>query len=306
MNHNHFIVPPGKRIALRHFDPGFTSHFESEEDAAAKLQKDAGKLAKYQDLLYAQGTYALLVILQGMDSAGKDGTIRHVMSGVNPQGTQVHSFKAPSAEELTHDFLWRSGQVLPERGRVCIFNRSYYEEVLVVRVHPRLLEAQRLPPRAKGTHFWRDRFDAINEFEKHLVMNGTVILKFFLHLSRAEQRRRLLARIDNPEKNWKFSLGDVQERSYWDEYMNAYQDALNHTSTRWAPWYVVPADHKWFTRVAVADVIVSRLKSLKLAYPPLSSAARRSLLRARKLLEADYEGHPAARTRLAKAQGRGS
>jgi len=287
MNHSHFIVPPGKRIRLKDFDAGFTSHFESEEDAAAKLQEDTGKLAKYQDLLYAQRTYALLVILQGMDSAGKDGTIRHVMSGVNPQGTQVHSFKAPSAEELDHDFLWRDTKVLPERGRVCIFNRSYYEEVLVVRVHPQLLEAQRLPPGALAKRPWKQRFEAINNFERHLVGNGTIILKFFLHLSRAEQRRRLLARIDAPEKNWKFSPGDVKERAHWDDYMSAYEDALNQTSTDWAPWYIVPADHKWFTRTVVADVIVSRLKSLKLAYPGLSSAGRRALLKARKLLEAD-------------------
>ena len=287
MNHNHFIVPPGKRIRLKDFDAAFTSHFESEEDAAAKLQEDTGKLAKYQDLLYAQRTYALLVILQGMDSAGKDGTIRHVMSGVNPQGTQVHSFKAPSAEELDHDFLWRTTKVLPERGRVCIFNRSYYEEVLVVRVHPQLLEAQRLPPGALAKRPWKQRFETINDFERHLVGNGTIILKFFLHLSRAEQRRRLLARIDTPEKNWKFSPGDVKERARWDDYMNAYEDALNHTSTDWAPWYIVPADHKWFTRTVVADVIVSRLKSLKLAYPGLSSAGRRALLKARKVLEAD-------------------
>lgn len=287
MNHSHFIVPPGKRIRLSDFDAGFTSHFESEEDAAAKLQKDTGKLAKYQDLLYAQRTYALLVILQGMDSAGKDGTIRHVMSGVNPQGTQVHSFKAPSAEELDHDFLWRSTKVLPERGRVCIFNRSYYEEVLVVRVHPQLLEAQRLPPGALAKRPWKQRFETINNFEKHLVSNGTILLKFFLHLSRAEQRRRLLARIDTPEKNWKFSPADVKERAHWDDYMNAYEDALNHTSTDRAPWYIVPADHKWFTRTVVADVIVSRLKSLKLAYPQLSSAGRRALLKARKVLEAD-------------------
>jgi PPK2 family polyphosphate:nucleotide phosphotransferase len=287
MNHDHYIVPPSKRIRLKDYDPGFTSHFESEDEAAAKLREDVGRLAKYQDMLYAQNTYGLLVILQGMDTAGKDGTIRHVMSGVNPQGTQVHSFKAPSPEELDHDFLWRTTKALPRRGEVSIFNRSYYEEVLIVRVHPKLLEAQRLPPTADGKRVWKHRFDDINHLEEYLVRNGVVILKFFLHLSKAEQRRRLLARIDTPEKNWKFSLSDVKERGYWDDYMSAYEDALSHTSTEWAPWYVVPADHKWFTRTVVADVIVSRLKALKLSYPQISSADRRNLLKAKKQLEAE-------------------
>jgi PPK2 family polyphosphate:nucleotide phosphotransferase len=289
MNHDRFIAPPGKRIRLKDYDPGFTSHFESEDEASAKLAEDVGRLAQYQDILYAQNTYALLVIFQGMDTAGKDGTIRHVMSGVNPQGTQVHSFKAPSAEELNHDFLWRCTKALPERGRVCIFNRSYYEEVLVVRVHPELLQAQRLPPEADGNRVWKHRFDDINHFEKYLVRNGIVILKFFFNLSKAEQRRRLLARIETPEKNWKLSPDDVKERSYWDDYMNAYEDALNHTSTEWAPWYIVPADHKWFTRAVVADVIVDGLKSLKLRYPQVSAADRRWLLKARKLLEAEAD-----------------
>jgi PPK2 family polyphosphate:nucleotide phosphotransferase len=289
MNHDRFIVPPGKRIRLKDYDPGFTSRFESEDEASAKLAKDVGRLAKYQDILYAQNTYALLVIFQGMDTAGKDGTIRHVMSGVNPQGTQVHSFKAPSAEELNHDFLWRCTKALPERGRVCIFNRSYYEEVLVVRVHPELLQAQRLPSEADGNRVWKHRFDDINHFEKYLVRNGIVILKFFLNLSKAEQRRRLLARIETPEKNWKLSPDDAKERSYWDDYMDAYEDALNHTSTEWAPWYIVPADHKWFTRAVVADVIVAGLKSLKLRYPQVSAADRRWLLKARKLLEAEAD-----------------
>jgi PPK2 family polyphosphate:nucleotide phosphotransferase len=293
MNHDHFIVPPGKRIRLEDYDPGYTSHFESEDEASAKLSKDVGKLAKYQDMLYAQNRYALLVILQGMDTAGKDGTIRHVMSGVDPQGTQVYSFKAPSAEELNHDFLWRCAKVLPERGRVCIFNRSYYEEVLAVRVHPELLKAQRLPPEADGKRIWKHRFEDINHFERYLLRNGTVILKFFLHLSKPEQRRRLLARIDTPEKNWKFSLSDVKERGYWDDYTKAYEDALNNTSTEWAPWYIVPADHKWFTRTVVADVIVARLKSLKLSYPEISAADRQQLLKAKKLLqaEADKDSH---------------
>jgi PPK2 family polyphosphate:nucleotide phosphotransferase len=285
MNHDHFIVPPDKRIRLEDYDPGFTSHWESEDDAAAKLQKDIGRLAKYQDMLYAQNTYALLVILQGMDTSGKDGTVRHVMSGVNPQGTQSYSFKAPSHEELDHDFLWRSAKALPERGRICIFNRSYYEEVLVVRVHPELLEAQRLPPDTDRKRIWKDRFQEINHFEKYLVRNGIIVLKFFLHLSKAEQRRRLLARIDTPEKNWKFSASDVKERGYWDDYMEAYEEALSHTSTEWAPWYIVPADHKWFTRTVVADVIVRRLKQLKLSYPKISAANREQLEKCKKILE---------------------
>jgi PPK2 family polyphosphate:nucleotide phosphotransferase len=285
MNHAHFIVPPGKPIRLEDYDPGFTGHFESEDEAARKLSADVGKLANYQDLLYAQSTYALLIILQGMDTSGKDGTIRHVMSGVNPQGTQVHSFKAPSAEELDHDFLWRTTKALPGRGGICIFNRSYYEEVLVVRVHPELLAAQRLPPETNAKRLWKHRFDDINHFEKYLARNGIVVLKFFLNLSKAEQRRRLLARIDTPEKNWKFSVNDVKERGYWDDYMSAYEDALNHTSTESGPWYIVPADHKWFTRTVVADVIVARLKSLKLSYPKIGSADRKQLAKARKLLD---------------------
>ena len=289
MNHDPFIVPPGKRIKLDDYDPGFTSNFESEDEAATKLSKDVVRLAKYHDMLYAQHTHALLVVLQGMDTSGKDGTIRHVMSGVNPQGTQVHSFKAPSAEELNHDFLWRSAKVLPERGRICIFNRSYYEEVLVVRVHPELLEAQHLPAGLDGKRLWRQRFEDINHFEKYLVGNGILVVKFFLHLSKAEQRRRLLARIDQPEKNWKFSLGDVKERGSWDEYQKAYEDALNHTSTAWAPWYVVPADHKWFTRTVVADVIAAKLKALELEYPQISKAERRQLLKASKVLEAEKD-----------------
>lgn len=289
MNRDHFIVPPGKRIRLKHYDPAFTSHFESEEEAGEKLSKDIVKLAKYQDMLYAQSTYALLVIFQGMDTAGKDGTIRHVMSGVNPQGVQVHSFKAPSPQELNHDFLWRSTKVLPERGQVCIFNRSYYEELLVVRVHPELLKTQRLPPETDKKRIWKQRFEDINNFENYLVRNGTLVLKFFLHLSKAEQRRRLLSRIDIPAKNWKFSLGDVTERGYWDDYVNAYEDALTNTSTQWAPWYIVPADHKWFTRTVVADVIAGTLKSLKLSYPQISADDHRHLAKAKRLLEAEND-----------------
>ena len=287
MNHDHFVVPPGKKIRLKDYDPGFTSHYKNEDEASAKLRKDIKRLAKYQDVLYAQNTYALLIVLQAMDTAGKDGTIQHVMSGVNPQGTQVHSFKAPSAEELDHDFLWRSMKALPERGEIGIFNRSYYEEVLIVRVHPENLDLQRLPPEAKGEGIWKHRFDAINNFERYLVNNGIVVLKFFLNLSKEEQKRRLLARINTPQKNWKFSLADAKERGYWDDYMAAFEDALNHTSTQHAPWHIIPADHKWFTRTVVADVIVEKLKSLNLSYPAVSKEHRQDLLAAKKLLESE-------------------
>jgi PPK2 family polyphosphate:nucleotide phosphotransferase len=287
MNHDHFIVPPGKMIRLKDYDPGFTSHYKNKAEASTKLRKDIKRLTKYQDVLYAQKTYALLLVLQAMDTAGKDGTIKHVMSGVNPQGTHVHSFKAPSAEELDHDFLWRNTKALPERGEIGIFNRSYYEEVLVVRVHPKILDLQKLPPALKGKDIWENRFDEINNFEKHLARNGIVVLKFFLNLSKEEQKRRLLARMDTPRKNWKFSLADAKERGYWDDYMNAFEDTFNHTSTEWAPWYIIPADNKWFTRTVVADVIIETLKSLKLSYPVVNEEHRQQLLTARKLLESE-------------------
>jgi PPK2 family polyphosphate:nucleotide phosphotransferase len=207
------------------------------------------------------------------------------MSGVNPQGTEVYSFKAPSSEELDHDFLWRCARVVPERGRIGIFNRSYYEEVLIVRVHPEILEAQQLPPEARPKNIWKQRFDEINNFERHLVNNGIHILKFFLNVSKEEQKRRFLARIDTPEKNWKFSVGDAKEREHWDEYMDAFEDAFNHTSTKHAPWHIIPADHKWFTRAAVADVIVAKLKSMKLSYPVVDEVHRQNLLKAKELLE---------------------
>lgn len=285
MNHDHLIVKPGETIRLKDCDPGFTSHYKDKDEASVKLRKDVKLLAEYQNVLYAQNTYAVLVMLQAMDTAGKDGVIRHVMSGVNPQGTQVHSFKAPSAEELSHDFLWRNMKALPERGGIGIFNRSYYEEVLVVRVHPELLDLQRLPPMAKGKNIWQHRFDEINHFEKYLVRNGIVVLKFFLNLSKAEPKRRLLARINRPEKNWKFSINDAKERAYWDDYMNAFEDALNHTSTEHAPWCIIPADNKWFTRTVVADVIVEKLKSLDLSYPTVSEDHVQHLREAKELLE---------------------
>ncbi|MFL6209482.1 MAG: polyphosphate kinase 2 family protein [Pyrinomonadaceae bacterium] len=287
MNHDNFLVPPGKKVRLKDYDPTDTGKFKSKEEATEKLQKDILRLAKLQDTLYAQNNYALLVVLQAMDAAGKDGTIRHVMSGVNPQGTQVFSFKGPSAEDLDHDYLWRSFKALPERGRIGIFNRSYYEECLVVRVHPEYLNLQQLPPEAKGKNIWKRRFQEINNFERYLVRNGILILKFYLNVSKEEQRRRFLARIDTPEKNWKFSLNDAKERGYWDEYMEAFEDMFQHTSTRWAPWHIIPADNKWFTRAAVADVIISKLKSLDLRYPAVSEEHKQNLLRAKELLESE-------------------
>ena len=284
MKQNHFLVKPGKKIKLEDFDPSYTGKFNSSEEVAAKLERDVARLKKYQDTLYAQNTYTLLIIFQAMDAAGKDGTIKHVMSGVNPQGTQVVSFKAPSAEELDHDYLWRCSKALPERGRIGIFNRSYYEEVLIVRVHPEILSAQQLPPEClKG--IWKARFEQINNFERYLVQNGTHVLKFYLNVSKEEQKRRFLARIETPEKNWKFSLSDAKERAHWDDYMKAYQDAFRSTSTKWAPWYVIPADHKWFTHAVVADLIIAKLKSLKLNYPTISEEHRQELLIAKEALE---------------------
>lgn len=285
MNHDQFIVPTDKKIRLKDYDPGFTAEFENKEDALTQLREDVLSLAAYQDVLYAQDTYALLIIFQAMDAAGKDGAIKHVMSGVDPQGCQVFSFKAPSSEELDHDYLWRNMRALPERGRIGIFNRSYYEEVLVVRVHPEILNAQRLPPEAKEKNIWKKRFEEINDFEHYLVRNGIVVLKFFLNVSKEEQKKRFLKRITTPEKNWKFSVSDVKERAFWDDYMKAYEDVFNHTSTSWAPWHIIPADHKWFTRAAVADIIVAKLKSLNLKYPVVTEAHRQELLKSKELLE---------------------
>jgi PPK2 family polyphosphate:nucleotide phosphotransferase len=285
MNHDHFLVPPHKKIRLKDYDPSFTGKFKNKDEASEKLEGDIQRLAKLQDILYAHNRYALLVILQAMDAAGKDGTIRHVMSGVNPQGTQVYSFKGPSSEELDHDYLWRSFKCLPERGRIGIFNRSYYEEVLVVRVHPEILDSQQLPDEAKKKGVWKRRFDEINSFERYLVRNGIHVLKFFLNVSKDEQKRRFLARINTPEKNWKFSVNDAKERGHWDDYMDAFEDMFNHTSTKWAPWYIVPADNKWFTRAAVADVIISKLKSLDIRYPEVSEAHMEELQKAKEILE---------------------
>jgi PPK2 family polyphosphate:nucleotide phosphotransferase len=285
MDHKVFVVSPGKTFILKKNDPTYTASFKNKEGALKKLEEDINAIAQLQDILYAQDQYALLVIFQAMDAAGKDGVIEHVMSGVNPQGCQVFSFKQPSPEELDHDFLWRCMKALPERGRIGIFNRSYYEEVLIVRVHPELLKKERLPTRSDGKELWKQRFEDINHFERHLVRNGVLVLKFFLNVSKDEQKQRFLGRIKTPEKNWKFSIADANERRYWDQYMNAYEDALQHTSTKWAPWYVIPADHKWFTRVAVADILLKTLKSLGMKYPVLSKEKMAELQKAKNHLE---------------------
>jgi PPK2 family polyphosphate:nucleotide phosphotransferase len=284
MKAKEFQVVSRQKIRLKEFDPGSTGSFKRKEDAAEKLAGDIAKLAELQDVLYAQDSHALLIIIQAMDAAGKDGVVKHVMSGVNPQGCQVYSFKAPSAEELDHDYLWRCMQRMPERGRIGIFNRSYYEEVLIVKVHPELLEKQHLPPEARATDVWKSRYEEINTFERYLVRNGIHILKFFLNVSRKEQKKRFLERLEQPEKNWKFSPEDLKTRADWDKYMQAYEDMLNHTSTDWAPWHVIPADHKWFTRVAVADIITKKLKSLDLKYPVLSKERRQDLVKAKAVL----------------------
>jgi PPK2 family polyphosphate:nucleotide phosphotransferase len=281
------IAKPGKKISLKDYDADWTGSIKDKKQAEGLLQEGVQRLAKHQDKLYAQDSYALLIIFQAMDAAGKDGTIRHVMSGINPQGCQVFSFKAPSAEERDHDYLWRSSKALPERGRIGIHNRSYYEEVLVCRVHPELLDAQNLPREHRDKNVWKRRFNEINGFEQYLTDNGIVILKFYLNVSKEEQKGRFLARIDLDEKNWKFSVNDARERQYWDDYMNAYEDVFTHTSTKAAPWYIIPADNKWFMRYAVAAIINHRLEKLNLVYPTLTKEKKNELLEARKVLMAE-------------------
>jgi len=285
MAEDRFRVRPDKKFRLEDHDPGFTGRFDSKEDGTRHLQEGLKKLCSLQEMLYAQDQWALLLVFQAMDAAGKDSVIKHVMSGLNPQGCQVYSFKQPSSEELDHDFLWRTTRALPERGRIGVFNRSYYEEVLVVRVHPNILAKQKLPPALVTDRIWKERYEDIGAFERYLSRNGTVIRKFFLNVSNEEQRKRFLARLDEPEKNWKFSVADVAERQHWDEYMKAYEKMIEATSSEEAPWHVIPADHKWFTRLAVADVIVETLEGLDLHFPEVSEAQRQELQRARALLE---------------------
>lgn len=288
MNIEKFRIKEGSKLNLKKHDPDLTANYTDKKEAVADLKDNIDKLAELQDMLYAQDVYSLLIVFQAMDAAGKDGAIKHVMSGVNPQGVSVASFKAPSAEELDHDFLWRHQKALPERGKIGIFNRSHYEEVLVVRVHPDILQAQQLPPEVKNDpKIWKKRFDHIRDWEQHLFENGIHILKFFLNVSKKEQKERFLARIDEPEKNWKFSASDVKERGHWDDYMKAYEDAISATSTENAPWYVIPADKKWFTRLAVSEIIVKKLESMDLHYPKVPDETLARLEDARRLLESE-------------------
>jgi len=286
-----FRVTDGDDFKLKRFDPSETYGLEIDKDEAHELlQAGVKRLRDLQERLFAERRWSVLIVLQAIDTAGKDGTIEHVMSGINPQGCEVTSFKAPSSLELRHDFLWRTTCALPERGEIGIFNRSYYEEVLVVRVHEDLLRKQGLPPKLIGKNVWHNRFESIRDFEKHLARNGTVVLKFFLNLSKEEQRRRLLARIDEPDKHWKFDPGDLAERRHWDDYQAAYQDAIAETATKQAPWHVVPADNKWFTRLIVAATIVDRLERLDPQFPTVDDAARKVMAKARKELLAEDGG----------------
>lgn len=281
-----YRVSEGKNFRLSKFDPADTGALGEEDKAGAKetLRQGVEALSELQSMLYAQNKWAVLLVFQAMDAAGKDGTIKYVMSGVNPQGCQVYSFKAPSHEELDHDFLWRCMKALPERGRIGIFNRSYYEETLVVRVHPELLAQQPLPPSLVTKRIWDERFEDIRNVERYLTRNGIAVCKFFLHVSRDEQKKRFLQRLDDPEKHWKFSAGDVVERRYWDDYMDAYEDVIRQTARSHAPWYVVPADNKWFTRVVVASAVIDKLYSLGLHYPTVDAQKRQELARARRAL----------------------
>lgn len=282
-------IKPGQKVRLKDFDPAWipTDEMAALKDESVKdrareiLEENRKRLSHAQEVLWASDTYSVLVVLQAMDAAGKDGTIRHVMSGVNPQGCRVQSFKEPSSEELDHTFLWRAMKATPERGQIMIFNRSHYEDVLVVRVHPELLESGRVPTKLRGKKLWSERFEDINAMERHLARNGTLILKFFLNVSKDEQRKRFLDRIDDPSKHWKFSLGDVRERGLWPRYMKAYEEALTHTSTEWAPWHVIPADNKWVTRALVSMVMAEAIEGLGVTYPAVSEAQVRELKKAR-------------------------
>ena len=281
-----YRVAKGKGFRLKDFDPGDTLQFSEKDKQRAKAALALGikAMAELQDKLYAQDKWAVLLIFQAMDAAGKDGAIKHVMSGVNPQGCQVFSFKSPSAEELDHGYLWRCMKVSPNRGHIGIFNRSYYEETLVVRVHPEFLATQKIPPSLVTKNIWTERFDDIRHFEQYLTHNGIVVRKFFLHVSKKEQKRRFLERIENPDKNWKFSASDASEREHWDDYMEAYEDTIRHTATDQAPWYVVPADNKWFTRVVVAAAVIETLASLDLKYPEVGKDKLKELAATKKAL----------------------
>jgi PPK2 family polyphosphate:nucleotide phosphotransferase len=288
MNTEKFLIKDGAKVDLKDHPTDFCSDYIDKEEAQEDLQKNVEKLRKWQDVLYAEDKQSLLIIFQAMDAAGKDGAIEHVMSGVNPQGCHVVSFKQPSDEELSHDFLWRCAKNAPERGKIGIFNRSHYEEVLVVRVHPQILASQHLPDDIKNDkNIWKKRFEQIRNFESNLAASGTHILKFFLNVSKEEQKERFLSRIAEEDKNWKFSMGDVKERGFWDDYMKAYADAISNTSTEEAPWYIIPADKKWFTRLAVSEVIVKKLESMKPNYPVVTAEHKAELAEAKKMLEGE-------------------
>jgi PPK2 family polyphosphate:nucleotide phosphotransferase len=282
-----YVVTSGRDFRLKDHDPGGTHGIKSEDKPEVKkwVEESVALLAELQDVLYAQSNWGLLLVFQAMDAAGKDGTIKHVMSGVNPHGVDVYSFKSPSNEELAHDFLWRTNRCLPPRGKIGIFNRSYYEEVLIVRVHPEFLEKQKIPDSLRGDHFWKGRYEDISAFERYLTRNGIAIRKFFLNVSKKEQKRRFMERLENSEKNWKFSAADVMERKYWNEYQDAYEKMIRNTATEHAPWIVAPADNKWFTRVVVVATIVDALDSLDLEYPKLAAEQLAALKAARKQLE---------------------
>ncbi len=283
-----FLAAEGKKVDLKDHPTDFTGDFTDKKEAVKDLEKNVARLAELQDMLYAQNVHSLLIIFQAMDAAGKDGAIKHVMSGINPQGCQVVAFKQPSAEELDHDFLWRCAKNTPERGRIGIFNRSHYEEVLVVKVHPQILYSQQLPDEIKNDkNIWKNRYNQIRNWEDMLAANGTHVIKFFLNVSKEVQKKRFLERIDIPEKNWKFSAGDAKERVMWDDYMNAYRDAIEATSTKNSPWYIIPADKKWFTRLAVSEIIVQKLESLNMHYPVVTDAHKAELLEAKKMLESE-------------------
>ena len=279
-----YRIDHGKNFRLKDFNPAATTHIHSKPQAEKLLAQSIVEMSQQQDKLYAQDRWGVLLLFQAMDAAGKDGAIKHVMSGVNPQGCQVYSFKAPSPEDLDHDYLWRAGKVLPERGRIGIFNRSYYEEVLIVRVHPQIFKNERIPDSLVGKDLWQNRFEDIRSFERYLSNNGIVVRKFFLNVSKKEQKRRFLERLDQPEKNWKFSANDLTERQYWDDYMLAYEEMIAATSTRHSPWYIVPADNKWYTRLVVAAAIVDTLKDLKLQYPKVDPEKRKQLAAAKREL----------------------
>jgi PPK2 family polyphosphate:nucleotide phosphotransferase len=288
MKTDKFRVNEGSKVDLKDHPTDYTGDYKDKSAAVEDLAKNVERLAVLQDVLYAQNVHSLLIIFQAMDAAGKDSAIKHVMSGVNPQGCQVTAFKAPSAEELDHDFLWRCQQALPERGRIGIFNRSHYEEVLVVRVHPNILQSQQLPDDIKNDKdIWKKRYRQIRDWEEMLADNGTHVVKFFLNVSRDEQKKRFLERIDQPDKNWKFSAGDAKERALWDDYMSAYQDAMSATSTDRSPWYIIPADKKWFTRLAVSEIIVKTLESLDMKYPVLTPEHMAELAECKALLESE-------------------